>query len=163
MIQISKITAGYKLKQEIFKNNQKLKVAIVRANYHRDLTRSLEESCREELVKSGIKTANIATFEVPGSWEIPLIAKQVAAKKIYDGIIAFGIIIKGETYHFEILANECARALMDISLESDVPITFEVLAVYDLEQAKKRSKGKFNKGTEAARTLLETIKSLSKL
>ncbi len=143
-------------------DNQKLKVAIVKSLYHKDLTQSLENSCREYLVTSGIKKDNITTFEVPGSWEIPLATQTAAASKKFDGIIAFGIIIKGETYHFEILATESARALMDISLKFDIPIIFEILATYNLEQAKKRSIGKYNKGIEAAKTLLKTIQTLSK-
>ena len=145
------------------KTNRNLKIAIVRSNYHLDLTKSLESSCKEYLIASGIEEKNIQTFEVPGSWEIPLIAKNIASSKEFNGIITLGIIIKGETYHFEILANECSRALMNISLEFNIPITFEVLATYNLKQAKKRSKGKYNKGAEAARSLLETIESLSKL
>jgi len=145
------------------KNNQSLKIAIVRANYHQDLTKSLEMTCKKQLVKSGLKTTNITTFEVPGSWEIPLITKQLAAQKIYDGIVVFGIIVKGETYHFEILAQQCSRALMDIALEFNIPVIFEVLSTYNLNQAKKRSTGKYNKGIEAATSLLETINTLMKL
>mgnify|MGYP001571510777 CR=1 FL=1 len=148
---------------EYDRSNQKLKIAIVKSLYHQDLTKSLEQACKEYLIACGVKENNIATFEVPGSWEIPLTTKNIAKSKRFDGIIAFGIIIKGETYHFEILANECARALMDIALEFNIPITFEILTTYNLEQAKKRSMGKYNKGKEAAKSLLETIKTLSKL
>lgn len=145
------------------KDNRKLKVAIVKSLYHENLTHSLEKSCRQYLVESGIKNNNITTFEVPGSWEIPLIVKKIAESKKFDGIIALGVIIKGKTYHFEVLANECAKALMNIALEFNIPITFEILATYNLEQAKKRSIGEYNKGKEAALVLLETIKTLSKL
>lgn len=143
--------------------NNKLKIAIVRSNYYSQLTKSLEKACKECLISSGIKMENIETFEVPGSWEIPLIVKKIAVSKKFDGIIAFGIIVKGETYHFEMIANQCGRALMNISLEFNIPVTFEVLAVYTLEQAVKRSSGKLNKGIEAARTLLETIKELKRI
>lgn len=145
------------------KNNQKLKVAIVRSLYHEDLTQSLEKSCRAYLLISGVRKSNITTFEVPGSWEIPLVTQVAAASKKFDGIIALGVIIKGETFHFEMLARECSRALMDLSLKFNVPITFEILTTYNLEQAKKRIVGKYNKGIEAAKTLLETISTLSKL
>lgn len=157
MIQTSQSLAEYS------KSNQKLKVAIVRSNYHQDLTKSLERSCRKHLIASGVAEENITTFEVPGSWEIPLTTKNIAKSKKFDGIVTFGIIIKGETYHFEILAEESARALMDISLKFNVPITFEILTTYNLKQAQKRSTGKYNKGKEAAKTLLETIKTLSKI
>lgn len=144
------------------KNNHGLKIAIVKGNYYPDLTESLEKTCRKYLVDCGVKTINLQTFDVPGSWEIPLIVKKIASSKKFDGIITFGIIIKGETYHFEILSRECARALMNISLEFNIPITFEVLAVYNMKQARERSLGKNNKGIEAAKSLLKTIKTLSK-
>lgn len=149
--------------KEYNKINHKLKIAIVRSNYHQDLTKSLEKACRQQLIACGVKVENIATFEVPGSWEIPLIVKKIATSKKIDGIVAFGIIIKGETYHFEMIANQCSRALMNIALEFDIPITFEILTTYNLEQAVKRSVGKLNKGIEAARALLETIKELKRI
>lgn len=144
-------------------SNSKLKIAIVRSNYHQNLTESLEKACRNQLISVGLKASNITTFTVSGSWEIPLIVKNIAVQKKFAGIVAFGVIIKGETYHFEMIASECSRALMDISLQFNTPITFEVLATYNLKQAEKRCSGKFNKGIEAAQTVIETIKQLKKL
>ncbi len=157
------IQAPSKKNMQQSSTNHRLKIAIVRSNYHQDLTKSLEKECRKYLTACGVKEENIETFEVPGSWEIPLIVKKAALTKKFDGIVAFGVIIKGETYHFELIANECARALMSLSLEFNIPVTFEVLAVYNLEQAKKRCTGKFNKGVEAGKSLLETIKEVSLL
>lgn len=145
------------------KSNQKLKVAIVKSRYHQDLTKSLEGSCKKYLIACGVKKENIISFEAPGSWEIPVVTKKIAKDKKFDGIITLGVILKGDTYHFELIANECAKALMDISLQFTIPITFEILAVYNLKQAEKRSMGKYNKGKEAAKSLLETIKTLSRL
>lgn len=149
--------------KEYGKNNFRLRVAIVRSNYHSKLTKSLEKACRKYLTACGVKPDNIATFAVPGSWEIPLVAKKAALSKNFDGIIALGIILKGDTYHFELIANECTRALMNIALEFNIPVIFEVLATYNLKQAEKRSTGKYNKGIEAAKTLLDTIKILNKV
>lgn len=148
---------------EYNKANQKLQVAIVRSNYHQELTKNLEKACRKHLIAYGVKEKNIVTFDVPGSWEIPLITKKIALNKKFDGIITFGVILKGETYHFEMIADECARALMEICLEFNIPVTLEILAVYNLNQAKKRSMGKYNRGIEAAKTLLETLETLSKI
>jgi len=156
MIQTSQSLAEYN------KRNHEFKIAIVKSLYHQDLTNSLEQACRKHLIASGVREKNIITFEVPGSWEIPIVAKNLAEVKKFDGIVAFGIIIKGETYHFEILAEECARALMNIALESNIPVIFEILTTYNLEQARKRSMGKYNKGKEGAFALLKTIKTLSK-
>lgn len=144
------------------KDHQKLKVAIIKSNYYQNLTDSLEKACRENLVQAGVKAENIITFNAPGSWEIPLLAKKALSKK-FGGIVALGVIIKGDTYHFEMIANECARSLMSLSLEFETPIIFEILASYNLEQAKKRSLGKSNKGAEAAQALLKILKELSKI
>ncbi len=157
MIQKLKKTAQYK------KSHENLKIALIRSNYHPDLTESLENSCKEYLIASGIQKKNIKTFEVSGSWEIPLVTQNIALSKKFNGIAAFGIIIKGETYHFEILAENSARALMNISLKYNLPIAFEILAVYSLDQARKRSVGKFNKGSEAAEALLKTLNTLSEV
>lgn len=144
------------------KGNQDLKIAIVRSDYHQDLTESLEKACKKQLITCGVKEKNIAVFTVPGSWEIPIVTKLIASGKKFDGIATFGVIIKGDTYHFEMIANQCSRALMDLSLEFNIPIALEVLATYTLAQAQKRSTGKFNKGIEAANTLLKMVKILSK-
>lgn len=151
------------VKTKYNKSNGKLKIAIVRSNYHQNLTKSLEKVCYDELIAAGVKKNNITTFTVPGSWEIPLFVKNIALKKKFAGIITFGVIIKGETYHFEMIASECSRALMDISLQFNIPIIFEILATYNLKQAEQRCTGKFNKGIEAAQTVLETIKQLKNL
>lgn len=143
------------------KNNSQLKIAIVRSNYHLDLTQSLEQGCKKYLIACGVKPDNITTFAVPGSWEIPAAIKKAAESKKYDGLIAVGVILKGETYHFELIAGECARALMTIALEFNIPLAFEVLAVRNLKQARERSIGKYNKGAEAGQALLDTIKTLS--
>lgn len=145
------------------KDNSEFKIAIIKSNYYPNLTGSLEKTCKDYLLANGVKENNISTFIVPGSWEIPLAVKKAASSKKFDGIITFGVIIKGETYHFEMIANECARALMDIALTFNIPVIFEVLATYNLKQAEERSSGKYNKGIEAAKTLLETIKTLSKI
>ena len=90
--------------------------------------------------------------------------KKMAKTKKYQAIITFGAIVKGETYHFEQISNECARALMDISLEYEIPVIFEVWSVYKLEDAIERATRKEeNKGVEAAETALEMIKVLEKL
>ena len=110
---------------------------------------------------------------MPGSWEIPLAAKKLAKKGGVDAIITFGAIVKGNTYHFEQIANECARGCMEVSLEYEIPVIFEVLAVYDLKDALERatrnkeneqsSSGEQNKGVEAAKTCLEMIRLMRKV
>lgn len=144
------------------KGTQKLKIAIIRSNYYQNLTDSLEKACRESLIEAGLKEKNIVTFNAPGSWEIPLLTKKALSKK-FDGIVALGVIIKGDTYHFEMIASETPRVLMNLSLEFEIPVVFEIIAAYNLDQAKKRSSGKSNKGIEAAQTLLKMLRELSRI
>jgi 6,7-dimethyl-8-ribityllumazine synthase len=137
---------------------KKLKIAIIRPDYHRQLNLNLENNCRQTLIKHGVAESRVNTFVVPGSWEIPIVAQKVAKTGKYDAIVAFGIIVKGETYHFEMIANEVARALMQLSLNHNIPIALEVLAVYDISQAKARSaNNQYNKGIEGAVAVLKTL------
>lgn len=152
-----------KINKKYSRNNAKLKIAIIRSSFHSVLTKNLEKGSIDHLISCGIKEENISTFTVPGSWEIPIVVKKLAKSRKYQGIITLGVILKGDTYHFELIANESARALMDISLQFDIPIAFEILAVYNLKQAEKRSTGKHNKGIEAAQAILETIKTLNEV
>lgn len=135
---------------------QKMKIAIVRTDYYLELNENLEKKARETLIMHGVHAGNITTYIAPGSWEIPLIANRIAQSKTYDAIIAFGVIVKGQTYHFDMIANECGRGLMQISLDYGIPIANGILAVFDLQQAQKRaSLNEKNKGIEAALAVLK--------
>ena len=140
----------------------KAKIAIVRAQFNADFTESLENHCLATLLKSGIKKDQILQFQVPGSLEIPIVAQNIAKTKKADIIIALGVVIKGDTYHFEIVANECARGCMDVALKYNVPIIFEVIPAYNLAQAKKRAgNNNQNKGKEAALAALKMLAVMS--
>lgn len=144
------------------KNIKQIKIAIISSSFRKDVTDNLEKHCIATLTKNGISKNQIDMFRVPGSLEIPLVAKKVAKKGMYDAIITFGAIVKGKTYHFEQIANECARGCMEVSLAYEVPIIFEVLAVYNLQDAIERATRKEeNKGVEAALTALEMINIIS--
>ncbi len=146
------------------KGLNKIKIAIVSSNFRSEVSDNLEKNCLATLKKKGINEERIDIFRVPGSWEIPLVTKKLAKKGIYSAIITFGAIVKGDTYHFEQIANECSRALMEISLHYEIPVIFEVLAVYDLKDALERAtRQKENKGVEAALTALKMIKLLSNI
>lgn len=141
-----------------------IKIAIVSSSFRQEVSHSLEKHCLITLKEKGLSDSQINIFRVPGSWEIPLVAEKLAKKGVYDAIITFGAIVKGKTYHFEQIANECARALMGISLQYEIPIIFEVLAVYDFKDAIERASRKDqNKGVEAALTALDLIRLMSKL
>lgn len=141
-----------------------MKIAIISSLFREEVSSNLEKNCLKTLKGRGLNDSQIALFKVPGSWEIPLIAKRLAKTKKYDAIITFGAIVKGRTYHFEQIANEVSSSLMSISLKYEIPIVFEVLAVYDLKDALERAtRNKENKGVEAALTALEMITKYKKL
>lgn len=140
------------------------RIAIVRTDYHQEMIDNLEAYCVKTLKHYGVKEENIAVFSAPGSWEIPLVAQAAAKTQKYDAIIAFGIIVKGETYHFDMIANECARALMQLSLDYSIPVAIEVLAVMEIEQAKERAgKNDKNKGIEGAVAALQSLALLKQI
>jgi len=116
------------------------------------------KSCITELKKAGAKEKNIKVLAIPGAWELPF-ACQLVAKKKPDVIIALGCIIKGETLHFDFIAKEVARGIMDLSLQNKIPIAFGVLTTLNLAQAKARIKGgkRGDKGVEAAQTAIKML------
>jgi len=143
------------------KSVSRFRLAIIRAEYNRDITLSLEKKCVETLVASGVAEKNIHLFAVPGCFEIPILAQRLATGNKYDALIALGSVIRGDTYHFELVVNECARGIMDVSLRHDVPIIFEVLATYNRRDALRRAgNNKSNKGIEAAQTALSLLATL---
>ena len=140
------------------------RIAIVRSEFNPQITESLERHCLKMLASAGIKDSQIKLYQVPGSLEIPLTAQMIAQKKGANIIIALGAVIRGDTYHFELVANECARGCVDVSLKYGVPIIFEVLATYNLAQAAKRAgNDRMNKGREAAIAALKMLRTLSEL
>ena len=140
---------------------KRLRMAIVRTDYHRELNDNLEKHCRRTLELHGVLGENIKTFSAPGSWEIPLVAQAAAETGKFDAILAFGVIVKGETYHFEMIANECARALMQIAYDYKLPVAIEVLAVYEMAQARVRAgDNEANKGIEGAEAVLAALDTL---
>lgn len=113
--------------------------------------------CIEVLKSAG--AAEPEVHVVSGSLEIPLAAQRLCRlQRSFDAIVAFGIIVKGDTYHFEMITNECMRGLGQVMLQEDMPIIVEVLPVLDIAQAKARAgNDEFNKGIEAAVAAIETI------
>ena len=135
---------------------KKLKIKIVVANYYQEITDPLTQSCIEILEQSKLK---YEILTVPGVYEIPQMIKWKIKPNSYNLFIALGCVIKGETYHFEVIANETSRKIMDLSVEFHVPIGFGILTCYDLEQAIIRSDiNQKNKGQEAALACIELLK-----
>ena len=141
-----------------------IKIAIVSSNFRKEVADNLEKNCLKTFKDKGLKISQIDIFRVPGSLEIPLVVKKLAKIGSYDAIITFGAIVKGKTYHFEQIANECIKGCMEVSLQYEIPVIFEVLTVYDIDDAIERAiRKEENKGIEAAQTALEMIKLLSEI
>ena len=139
-------------------------IAIVGSMFQKEVTESLEKHCIKTLKEKGVLDKNITIVHVPGSLEIPLIVKMLAKKHIYDAIIALGAIHKGKTYHFEQIANECIRGCMEVSRQYEIPVIYEVLAVYDIKDATLRATRKEEKqGGQAALTALEMVQIMQKV
>ncbi|OGD83336.1 6,7-dimethyl-8-ribityllumazine synthase [Candidatus Curtissbacteria bacterium RBG_13_40_7] len=154
---------SHKEKVEIKKNLlKKAKIAIIRSEFNSSITENLEKYCLNTLLEYGLSRKQIALYKVPGSLEIPVVAQTIAQKKKADVIVALGAVIKGDTYHFEIVANECARGCMDVSLKYNIPIIFEVIPAYNMLQARERAgNNDHNKGREAALAALKILKTLN--
>lgn len=135
------------------------RIAIVVAVFHAIIAEGLLKACRETLAE--YKIFEVEIIEVPGAFEIPLACKRLAESKKYDCIIALGAVIKGETHHFDLVCRECTRGIMDVMLETHVPIIFEVLATEDEKQALRRSSGDKNKGKEAALSALKILSTFT--
>lgn len=115
----------------------------------------------EALGKLGVEEDNIEVYKVPGAFEIPLLAKKLAAKKQVDGLICLGALIRGDTPHFDYLSSEVTKGLSQVAIEEGLPISFGILTVETVEQAIERAGTKAgNKGYEAALALIETINLL---
>ncbi|GAC1357256.1 MAG: 6,7-dimethyl-8-ribityllumazine synthase [Vulcanimicrobiaceae bacterium] len=125
--------------------------AIVSARFYGDLADWLEDGATRALLDCGVHTDAIEIFHVPGCFELPLAASRLIAGENFDGIVALGVVIRGETPHFDFVAGECARGIMNVQLATGTPIGFGVLTTDTLAQAQERADPKRgDKGYEAA-------------
>ena len=132
------------------------RVAIVAARFNEIVTAKLVEGAIAGLAKHGVADDAVDVAWVPGAFEIPVVAARLARSDRYAAVICLGAVIRGETAHFDLVANEAARGIAQVALETGVPVIFEVLATDDLPQAEARAGGAHgNKGWEAAEAALE--------
>jgi 6,7-dimethyl-8-ribityllumazine synthase len=125
--------------------------AIVVADFYDDLAAQLEDGARRGLRDCGVDDSAIETVRVPGCFELPLAARRLIAGGKLDGVVALGVVIRGETPHFDYVAGECARGIMDVQLASGIPIGFGVLTTDNRAQAEERADPqRGDKGYEAA-------------
>ena len=125
--------------------------AIVAARFYRELTDWLIDGAQRGLADCGVSSEDIDLVEVPGCFEIPLACRKLLEDDRYDGLVALGVVIRGDTPHFDFVAGECARGVMDVQLETLVPIGFGVLTTENITQAEERADPKRgDKGYDAA-------------
>lgn len=133
-------------------DGRKLAIGIVQARFNEGVTNALAQACRAELAALGVQARNIDHVMVPGALEVPLALQTLAEKNNYDALIALGCIIRGETYHFELVANESGAGVTRVSLDYQLPIANAILTVENMEQAVARQT---DKGRDAARVAVE--------
>jgi 6,7-dimethyl-8-ribityllumazine synthase len=133
-----------------------LRFAIVVSRFNSFITERLLGGAMDALTRTGADAAQIDTFKVPGAWEIPLVAAELARQHRYDAVICLSAVIRGDTPHFDYVAGEAAKGIAHASAESGVPVAFGVLTTNTLDQAIDRAGGKGgNKGFDAAMTAIE--------
>jgi 6,7-dimethyl-8-ribityllumazine synthase len=140
------------------------RVAIVAGRFNEAVTQRLVEGALAALAKFGVNDEDIEVAWVPGAFEIPLVAQRLAVAGGFDAVICLGAVIRGDTAHFDLVANEAARGIAEVSRRTGVPVVFEVLATDTLAQAEARAGGMHgNKGWEAAEVALEMASLLDAL
>ena len=133
-------------------DGRKLSIGIVQARFNEGITNILAAACLEELNALGVQEKNISHVKVPGALEVPCALQALAETKRFDALIALGCIIRGETYHFELVANESGSAVTRLALDYQLPIANAILTVENLAQAEARQT---EKGRDAARVAVE--------
>lgn len=123
-------------------NGEGLRIAIVVANFNDFITARLLDGARAALARNGVRDDDVTVVSVPGSFELPLVAKKLAESKRHDAVISLGAVIRGETDHYEHVAGEAAKGIANAGLASGVPVIFGVLTTDTLEQAINRAGGK---------------------
>ena len=133
-------------------NGKGLKVGIVQARFNASVTDALANACKAELLALGVADKDIEHLTVPGALEVPVALQAMAEKTSYDALVAIGCIIRGETYHFELVANESGAGVTRVSLDYQLPIANAILTTEDMAQAIARQ---VDKGRDAARVAVE--------
>ncbi len=141
-----------------------LKFGIVISRFNDFITSKLLEGAKDALLRHGAKEDDIDVIKVPGSFEIPVVAKKMALKQMYNAIICLGTVIRGATPHFEYISAEVSKGIASASMETGVPIAFGVITCDTIEQAVERAGTKSgNKGWDAAITAIEMAQLLKKI
>ena len=137
-----------------------LRIGIVLSRFNSNIGDGLLSACQKELLKLGVADKDITLATVPGALETPLVLHQMADSQQFDALIALGAIVRGETYHFEVVSNESARGISEVQLNTGIPVANAVLTTEDDEQAIARMA---IKGAEAAAVAIEMVNLLKQL
>jgi len=136
----------------------KMKVALVASRFNDMVTKELINGALDCLRRHGIREEDCHVYWVPGAYEIPRIAQKLANSKRFDGVICLGAVIRGATPHFDMIANEVAKGVARVTMDSGVPVIFGVLTTDSIEQALERAGTKAgNKGWDAALNVIEMV------
>ena len=134
-----------------------LRFALVASRFNEFVSENLLTAALDCLQRHGAADAEITVVRVPGSWEIPVVARRLALSRAHDAVIALGVLIRGETAHFDLISSQVARGLAGAAEESGVPVIFGVLTAQNPEQAMDRAGGKHgNRGWDAAMAAIES-------
>ncbi len=137
-----------------------LKIGIVQSRFNEPVVKKMNQACVDALLAHGVKAASITHITVPGALEIPIALQTIALTHQFNALIAIGAVIRGETYHFEVVSNESCRGVMDVMLETGVPIANGILTVNTDEQALARV---VEKGADCARAAIEMAHAVALL
>ncbi|MFH0754079.1 MAG: 6,7-dimethyl-8-ribityllumazine synthase [Candidatus Omnitrophota bacterium] len=143
----------------------KPRFAVVVARFNTAITDNLLNACLNEFSRQGVCECEVQVVHVPGAFEIPVTALKLAQKKHILAVIGLGAVIRGETFHYELVAIETVRGMMQVSLQTEKPVIFEVLAADTIKLCQSRAKAgdQDNKGASAARVALEMVKTLNEI
>lgn len=139
--------------------------AVVVGRFHERITENLLKACLDEFSRLGVCECRIQVVRVPGAFEMPVTALKLARKRNIQAVICLGAVVKGETLHYELVAQEAARGILEVSLMTGKPVVFEVLAAdtISLCEARARVGDRDNKGASAARVAVEMVETLKGL
>ena len=140
-----------------------LDVVIVASQFHGELVSRMIESALQTLASLGLPRESVSVYRCPGAYELALMAKEVITRRRPDCVVALGVVIRGETPHFDFVAGEAARGLTQVSLESGVPVGFGVITANDEDQAEARTRPPLDRGAEAAQAAVEMVRALEQL
>lgn len=138
-----------------------LSIAVVVSRFNEDVSKRLLRGALEALEERGVQDTDV--YWVPGALELPVTALTLAEKGGHDAIVCLGCVVRGETYHFELVAGQAAAGIIQVQLDTGVPVTFGVLTTEDRDQAFARSGPKNNKGAEAAEAAIEMANLLREI